>query len=199
MAQKMLAHLKGRPNELVIFVVFFSEGFVRVTSGKNNEDSFDTLCVEPTCFVPARAYQACFPSSLWFEAMADTPPRRQAGTGTNRPTRRRSVSRKRNVGETGTRCCTCNCKVEEDLGSKEELADAASESDGSDGDSDQELKHVLKTFGVIRVGGKWQRQEERASSTDSSGSSGESEGEDGDIDAKMDALRRGSQKVVILV
>ena len=51
MAQKMLAHLKGRPNELVIFVVFFSEGFVRVTSGKNNEDSFDTLCVEPTCFV----------------------------------------------------------------------------------------------------------------------------------------------------
>ena len=41
----MLAHLKGRPNELVIFVVFFSEGFVRVTSGKNNKDSFDTLCV----------------------------------------------------------------------------------------------------------------------------------------------------------
>ena len=40
MAQKMLAHLKG---------------FVRVASGKNNEDSFDTLCVEPTCFVAARA------------------------------------------------------------------------------------------------------------------------------------------------
>ena len=95
--------------------------------------------------------------------------------------------------------CTCNCKVGEDLGSREELADAASESDGSDGDSDQELKHVLKTLGVVRVGGKWQRQEERASSTDSSGSSGESEGEDGDIDAKMDALRQGSQKVVILV
>ena len=36
MAQKMLAHPKG---------------FVRVVSGKNNEDSFDTLCVEPTCFV----------------------------------------------------------------------------------------------------------------------------------------------------
>ena len=34
---------------------FFSEGFVRVASGKNNEDSFDTLCVEPTCFVAARA------------------------------------------------------------------------------------------------------------------------------------------------
>ena len=147
----------------------------------------------------ARAYQARFPPSLWFEAMADTPPRRQAGTGTNRPTRRRSVSRKRSVGETGHCCCTCNCKVEEDLGSKEELADAASESDGSDGDSDQELKHVLKTLGVMRVGGKWQRQEERASSNDSSGSSGESEGEDGDIDAKMDALRRGSQKVVFLV
>ena len=55
MAQKMLAHLKGRPNELVIFVVFFSEGFVRVASGKNNEDSFDTLCVEPTVLCrPAR-------------------------------------------------------------------------------------------------------------------------------------------------
>ena len=132
--------------------------------------------------------------------MADTPPRRQAGTGTNRPTRRRSVSRKRSVGETGHCCCTCNCKVEEDLGSKEELADAASESDGSDGDSDQELKHVLKTLGVIRVGGKWQRQEERASSTDSSSdSSEESEGEDKDIDAKMEALRQGSKKVVILV
>ena len=65
MAQKMLAHLKGRPNELVIFVVFFSEGFVRVTSGKNNEDSFDTLCVEPTCFVPARAtYQTLFRPGL---------------------------------------------------------------------------------------------------------------------------------------
>ena len=150
-------------------------------------------------FVSARVYQARFPPSLWFEAMADTPPRRQAGTGTNRPTRRRSLSRKRSVGETGHCCCTCNCKVGEDLGSKEELADAASESDGSDGDSDQELKHVLKTLGVVRVGGKWQRQEERASSTDSSGSSGESEGEDGDIDAKMDALRQGSQKVVILV
>ena len=124
--------------------------------------------------------------------MADTP-RRQAGTGTNRPTRRRSVSRKRSVGETGHCCCTCNCKVGEDLGSKEELADAASESDGSDGDSDQELKHVLKTLGVMRVGGKWQRQEERASSTDSSdsdsASSEESEGEDKDIDVKMDALR----------
>ena len=140
-----------------------------------------------------------FPSSLWFEAMADTPPRRQAGTGTNRPTRRQSMSRKRSVGEAGHCCCTCNCKVGEDLGSKEELADAASESDGSDGDSDQELEHALKTLGVIRVGGKWQRQEERASSNDSSDSSGESEGEGGDIDAKMDALRQGSLKVVILV
>ena len=151
--------------------------------------------------MPARVYQACFPSSLWFEAMADTPPRRQAGTGTNRPTRRRSLSRKRSVGETGHCCCTCNCKVGEDLGSKEELADAASESDGSDGDSDQELEHALKTLGVIRVGGKWQRQEERASSTDSStdSSSGESDGEGGDIDAKMEALRQGSLKVFILV
>ena len=78
------------------------------------------------------------------------------------------------------------------MGSKETLTDAASDSDGSDGDSDQELKRALKTLGVVRVGGKWQRQEERASSTDSSGSSGESEGEDGDIDAKMDALRQGS-------
>ena len=75
------------------------------------------------------------------------------------------------------------------MGSKEKLTDAASESDGSDGDFDQELKHVLKNFGVVRVGGKWQRQEERASSTDSSDSSEESEGEDKDIDAKMDALR----------
>ena len=103
------------------------------------------------------------------------------------------MSRKRSVGEAGHCCCTCNCKVGEDLGSKEELADAASESDGSDGDFDQELKHVLKNFGVVRVGGKWQRQEERASSTDSSDSdsdsSEESEGEDKDIDAKMDALR----------
>ena len=129
--------------------------------------------------------------------MADTP-RRQAGTGTNRPTRRRSMSRKRSVGETGHCCCTCNCKAKEDLSSKEELADT-SDVDGSDDDSDHELEHALKTFGVIRVGGKWQRQEERASSNDSSGSSGESEGEDGDIDAKMDALRQGSQKVVILV
>ena len=40
MAKKMLAHLKG---------------FVRVASGKNNEDSFDTLCVEPTVLCrPAR-------------------------------------------------------------------------------------------------------------------------------------------------
>ena len=71
----------------------------------------------------------------------------------------------------------------------------------TDDDSDQELKHALKTLGVIRVGGKWQRQKERASSTDSStdSSSGESDGEGGDIDAKMEALRQGSQKVVILV
>ena len=63
----------------------------------------------------------------------------------------------------------------------------------TDDDSDQELKHALKTLGVIRVGGKWQRQEERASSTDSSSdSSEESEGEDKDIDAKMEALRQGS-------
>ena len=75
------------------------------------------------------------------------------------------------------------------MGSKEKLTDAASESDGSDGDSNQELKHVLKTLGVMRVGGKWQRQEERASSNDSFSSSEESGGEDGDIDAKMDALR----------
>ena len=123
--------------------------------------------------------------------MADKP-RRQAGTGTNRPTRRRSMSRKRSVGETGHCCCTCNCKAKEDLGSKEELADT-SDFDGSDDDSDHELKRALKTLGVVRVGGKWQRQEERASSTDSSGSSGESEGEDGgDIDAKMEALRQGS-------
>ena len=127
--------------------------------------------------------------------MADTT--RQVGGSSNR--RRRSASRKRGVRETGHCCCTCNGKVEEDLGSKEELADVASESDGSDGDFDQELKHVLKNFGVVRVGGKWQRQEERASSNDSSDSSGESEGEGGDIDAKMDALRQGSQKVVILV
>ena len=40
MAQKMLAYLKG---------------FVREASKNNNEDSFDTLCVEPTVFVPARA------------------------------------------------------------------------------------------------------------------------------------------------
>ena len=121
--------------------------------------------------------------------MADA--NRQVGGSSNR--RRRSASRKRGVRETGHCCCTCNGKVEEDLGSKEELADVASESDGSDGDFDQELKHVLKNFGVVRVGGKWQRQEERASSTDSSdsdsGSSEESEGEDKDIDAKMDALR----------
>ena len=127
--------------------------------------------------------------------MADA--NRQVGGSSNR--RRRSASRKRGVRETGHCCCTCNGKVEEDLGSKEELADAASESDGLDGDFDQELKHVLKNFGVVRVGGKWQRQEERASSNDSSDSSGESEGEGGDIDAKMDALRQGSQKVVILV
>ena len=142
-------------------------------------------------FVSARAHQACFPPSLWFVAMADTP-RRQAGTGTNRPTRRRSMSRKRSVGETGNCCCTCNCKAKEDLGSKEELADT-SDFDGSDDDSDHELKRALKTLGVVRVGGRWQRQEERASSTDSSGSSGESEGEDGgNIDAKMEALRQGS-------
>ena len=75
------------------------------------------------------------------------------------------------------------------MGSKEKLTDAGSDSDGSDGDSDHELQRALKSFGVVRVGGKWQRQEERASSTDSSDSSEESEGEDKDIDAKMDALR----------
>ena len=150
-------------------------------------------------FVSARAYPARFPPSLWFEAMADTPPRRQAGTGTNRPTRQRSVSRKRSVRDTGNCCCTCNCKVEEDLGSKEELADT-SDFDSSDDDSDHELKRALKTLGVVRVGGRWQRQEERASSTDSSSdSSEESEGEDKDIDAKMEALRQGSKKVFILV
>ena len=70
----------------------------------------------------------------------------------------------------------------------------------TDDDSDQELKHALKTLGVIRVGGRWQRQEERASSTDSSSdSSEESEWEDKDIDAKMEALRQGSKKVFILV
>ena len=70
----------------------------------------------------------------------------------------------------------------------------------TDDDSDQELKHALKTLGVIRVGGRWQRQEERASSTDSSSdSSEESEGEDKDIDVKMEALRQGSKKVFILV
>ena len=110
------------------------------------------------CFVSARAYQARFPPSLWFAAMADTP-RRQAGGSPDRPTRRRSVSRRRrSVGETRNCCCTCNCKVGPDMGSKEKLTDAASESDVSDGDSDHELQHVLKTLGVMRVGGKWQRQ-----------------------------------------
>ena len=85
------------------------------------------------------------------------------------------------------------------MGSKEKLDDGASESDGSDGDSDQELKHVLKNLGVMRVGGKWRRQEERASSNDSFSSSKASGEEDEDIDAKMDALRQRSQKVVILV
>ena len=75
------------------------------------------------------------------------------------------------------------------MGSKEKLTEAASESDVSDGDSDHELQHVLKTLGVMRVGGKWQRQEERAASSDSTGSSEESGGENGDIDAKMDVLR----------
>ena len=103
------------------------------------------------------------------------------------------MSRKRGVRETGHCCCTCNGKVEEDLGSKEELADVASDFDSSDDDSDHELKRALKTLGVVRVGGRWQRQEERASSTDSSSdSSEESEGEDKDIDAKMEALRQGS-------
>ena len=82
------------------------------------------------------------------------------------------------------------------MGSQEQLTDAASESDGSDGDSDQELSRVLKNLGVMRVGGKWQR---RAASSDSTGSSEASGEEDGDIDAKMDALRQGSQKVVISV
>ena len=84
------------------------------------------------------------------------------------------------------------------MGSQEQLTDAASESDGSDGDSDQELRHALKNLGVMRVGGRWQRQEERASSNDSPSSSEASGEEDGDIDAKMDALLQGSQKVVIL-
>ena len=75
------------------------------------------------------------------------------------------------------------------MGSKEKLTETASESDLSDGDSDHELQHVLKSLGVLRVGGKWQRQEERAASSDSTGSSGESGEEDGDIDAKMDILR----------
>ena len=89
------------------------------------------------------------------------------------------------------------------MGSQEQLTDAASESDGSDGDSDQELRRVLKNLGVMRVGGRWQRreerQEERASSNDSFSSSEASGEEDADIDAKMDALRQGSQKVLILV
>ena len=88
------------------------------------------------------------------------------------------------------------------MGSQEQLTDAASESDGSDGDSDQELSRVLKNLGVMRVGGRWQRreerQEERASSNDSFSSSEASGEEDADIDAKMDALLQGSQKVVIL-
>ena len=120
--------------------------------------------------------------------MADA--NRQVGGSSNR--RRRSASRKRGVRETGHCCCTCNCKAKEDLGSKEELADT-SDFDSSDDDSDHELKRALKTLGVVRVGGRWQRQEERASSTDSSSdSSEESEGEDKDIDAKMEALRQGS-------
>ena len=144
--------------------------------------------------MPARApYQALFLPSL--RVMADTT--RQVGGSSNR--RRRSLSRNRSVGETGNYCCTCNCKAKEDLGSKEELADT-SDFDSSDDDSDHELKRALKTLGVVRVGGRWQRQEERASSTDSSSdSSEESEGEDKDIDAKMEALRQGSKKVFILV
>ena len=77
------------------------------------------------------------------------------------------------------------------MGSKEKLTETASESDLSDGDSDHELQHVLKSLGVMRVGGRWQRQGERAASSDSTDSSEASGKEDGDIDidAKMDALR----------
>ena len=73
----------------------------------------------------------------------------------------------------------------------------------TDDDSDQELRRVLKHLGVMRLGGRWQKreewQEERASPNDSFSSSEATSGEeDADIDAKMDALLQGSQKVVIL-
>ena len=79
---------------------------------------------------------------------------------------------------------------------------SASESDGSDDDSDQELRRVLKHLGVMRLGGRWQKreewQEERASPNDSFSSSESSGEEDADIDAKMDALLQGFQKVAML-
>ena len=87
------------------------------------------------------------------------------------------------------------------MGNQEQLT-SASESDGLDDDSDQELRRVLKHLGVMRLGGRWQKreewQEERASPNDSFSSSESSGEEDTDIDAKMDALLQGSQKVVTL-
>ena len=72
----------------------------------------------------------------------------------------------------------------------------------TDDDSDQELRRVLKHLGVMRVGGRWQKrgegQEERASPNDSLSSSESSGEEDADIDAKMNALLQGSQKVAIV-
>ena len=73
----------------------------------------------------------------------------------------------------------------------------------TDDDSDQELRRVLKHLGVMRLGGRWQKreewQEERASLNDSFSSSEATSGEeDADIDAKMDALLQGSQKVAML-
>ena len=85
------------------------------------------------------------------------------------------------------------------MGNQEQLT-SASESDGSDDDSDQELRRVLKHLGVMRLGGRWQKreewQEERASPNDSFSSSESSDAEDADIDRKMDALPQGSQKIL---
>ena len=69
----------------------------------------------------------------------------------------------------------------------------------TDDDSDQELRRVLKHLGVMRLGARWQKREERVSSNDSFSSSEATSGEeDADIDAKMDALLQGSQKVAML-
>ena len=129
--------------------------------------------------------------------MADTT--RQAGGSSNRPTRRRSVSRKRSVRETN------NCWSWLSSVSWSWLPVQLTDDDReqlTDDDSDQELRRVLKHLGVMRLGGRWQKreewQEERASPNDSFSSSESSGEEDADIDAKMDALLQGSQKVAIV-